>query len=60
MSILDHALRCLTLGFLVRPEKTIQWEITEDECSKVKYWTIAPAETGLDLKLIEQNCDDSE
>ena len=43
-----------------RPEKTVQWEITEDECSKVKYWTITPAETGLDLQLVEQNCDASD
>ena len=43
-----------------RPEKTVQWEITEDECSKVKYWTITPAETGLNLQLVEQSCEGSD
>jgi len=40
-----------------RPEKTIQWIITEDEYSKVKYQTILPAETGLNHQLVEQKCD---
>ena len=43
-----------------RPEKTVKWEVTEDECSKVKYWTITPAETGLNLQLVEQSCDGSD
>lgn len=42
-----------------RPEKTVEWEVTDDECAKQRYWTITPSETGLDLQLSRANCDDS-
>jgi hypothetical protein len=42
-----------------RPEKTVEWEVKDEECSKQRFWTIAPSETGLDLQLVKPSCDDS-
>lgn len=44
-----------------RPEKTVEWEVTEneDECERARNWVISPAETGLDLKVVKRNCEDS-
>lgn len=43
-----------------RPEKTVEWEVSETDCSRVRYWTISPAETGLNLQPIEPICENSD
>lgn len=42
-----------------RPEKTVEWEITDEECGTERYWAISPAEARLDLQYQEPSCDDS-
>lgn len=42
-----------------RPEKTVDWEVTDSACATERYWAISPADTGLTLQSIEPNCDDA-
>ena len=42
-----------------RPEKTVEWEVTDVDCAKERYWTVVPSDTGLNLKYTKPDCDDS-
>ncbi len=39
-----------------RPEKTVEWEISNDECDQERYWVIQPSDTGPELQLLDLRC----
>lgn len=43
-----------------RPEKTVEWEVTDTECARERYWAIIPSETGISLQLTKPSCDNTE
>lgn len=50
-----------------RPEETVDWEISDDDCVPNKYWVITQSgsegetqegeQTGIDIQLVDENCD---
>lgn len=42
-----------------RPERTVEWEVTEDEdeCERTRHCVISPAETGLHPRVLKMDCE---
>lgn len=54
-----YAMELILDDVLPRPEKTVEWEITDDtaDCDRNKTWIIEPAEAGLNLRFPETRCE---